>query len=200
MKNWINRRYGTWRGLVRLLLAYLELYTGRLRQFMLKHPEQVRRIVPVCQGNICRSAYAHHIVVECGLPVASFGLSTHTGGSSPPEAIAAAARLNVDMTAHRAVDWTDFKVLPGDLLLVMEIRQAHELRRRLGPRDDVQICLLGMWCDPVVPHLHDPHTLSSGYFDTNFRRVDQAVRRLAASLPHLKNTAGVATPVRERAV
>jgi protein-tyrosine phosphatase len=57
-----------------------------------------------------------------------------------------------------------------------------------------------MWCDPVVPHLHDPHTLSSGYFDTNFRRVDQAVRRLAARLPHLKNTAGVATPVRERAV
>lgn len=200
MKNWIDRRFGTWRGLVRVLLAYLELYTGRLRPFMLKHPEQVRRIVPVCQGNICRSAYAHHIVVECGLPVASFGLSTHTGGSSPPEAIAAAARLNVDMTAHRAVDWTDFEVLPGDLLLVMEIRQAHELRRRLGPRDDVQICLLGMWCDPVVPHLHDPHTLSSGYFDTNFRRVDQAVRRLAASLPHLKNARGVATPVRERAV
>jgi protein-tyrosine phosphatase len=57
-----------------------------------------------------------------------------------------------------------------------------------------------MWCDPVVPHLHDPHTLSSGYFDTNFRRVDQAVRRLAASLPHLKNTASVANPVRERAV
>ena len=52
MMNWINRRYGTWRGLVRLLLAYLELYTGRLRPFMLKHPEQVRRVVPICQGNI----------------------------------------------------------------------------------------------------------------------------------------------------
>lgn len=200
MKHWINRRFGTWRGLVRLLLAYLELGTGRLRPFMLKHPEAVRRIVPVCQGNICRSAYAHHIVVECGLPVASFGLSTHTGGASPEEAVAAAARLNVDMTAHRAVDWTDFKVLPGDLLLVMEIRQAHELRRRLGSRDDVQVCLLGMWCDPVVPHLHDPHTLSGDYFDTNFRRVDQAVRRLCASLPHLKTTPRVSNPERERAL
>ena len=186
MRNWINRQFGTWRGLIRLLLAYLELATGRLRPFRLKHPEAVRRVVPICQGNICRSAYAHHIVEECGLPVASFGLSTHTGGASPAEAIAAAGRLNVDMRAHRATDWTDFKVLPGDLLLVMEIRQAHELRRRLGPRNDVQICLLGMWCKPVVPHLHDPHTLSSGYFDTNFRRVDQAVRRLALELSHLK--------------
>lgn len=188
MKNYINRRFGTWRGLVRLLLAYLELATGRLYQFRLKDPAAVRRVVAICQGNICRSAYAHHILVECGLPVASFGLSTHTGGKSPPEAIAAAARLNVDMTAHRAVDWTDFKVLPGDLLLVMEIRQAHELRRRLGPRDDVQICLLGMWCDPIVPHLHDPHTLSGDYFDSNFRRVDKAVRRLANALPHLRHT------------
>jgi protein-tyrosine phosphatase len=199
MKNWINRRFGTWRGLVRLLLAYLELGTGRLRPFMLKHPEAVRRVVPICQGNICRSAYAHHIGVECGLPVASFGLSTHTGGKSPPEAIAAAGRLNVDMTAHRATDWTDFKVLPGDLLLVMEIRQARELRRRLGPRDDVQICLLGMWCDPVVPHLHDPHTLSSGYFDSNFRRVDQAMRRLAADLSHLKQKAPVSRLASEQA-
>jgi protein-tyrosine phosphatase len=82
----------------------------------------------------------------------------------------------------------------------MEIRQAHELRRRLGPRDDVQVCLLGMWCDPVVPHLHDPHTLSSGYFDTNFRRVDQAVRRLAASLSHLKNAPRVLNQERERAL
>jgi protein-tyrosine phosphatase len=57
-----------------------------------------------------------------------------------------------------------------------------------------------MWCDPVVPHLHDPHTLSGDYFDTNFRRVDQAVRRLCASLPHLKTTPRVPNPERERAL
>lgn len=189
MTNWINRQFGTWRGLVRLLLADAELATGRLRPFMLHHPEAVRRVVPVCLGNICRSAYAHHIAVECGLPVASFGLSTHTGGASPKAAVAAAARRNVDMTAHRATDWKDFKVQPGDLLLVMEVRQAHELRRRVGPRDDVQICLLGMWCKPVMPHLHDPYTLSDDYFDTSFRRVDQAMRNLAKALPHLRQTA-----------
>lgn len=186
LTRWINTQFGTGRGLVRLLLAYLELATGRLRPFMLHDPEAVRRVVPVCLGNICRSAYAHYIVEECGLPVASFGLSTHTGGASPKEAVAAAARRQLDMSKHRAVDWGDFKPLPGDLYLVMEVRQAHELRRRLGPRTDVQVCLLGMWCKPPFPHLHDPYTLSGAYFDTNFRRVDQAVRNLAQVLPHLR--------------
>lgn len=199
MRNWINRNFGTWRGLVRLLLADAELATGRLRPFMLHHPEQVKRVVFVCLGNICRSAYAHHIAVECGLPVASFGLATHTGGASPKEAVAAAARAQVDMSAHRAVDWTDFKVQPGDLMLVMEVRQAHELRRRLGPRTDVQICLLGMWCKPVMPHLHDPYTLSGGYFDTNFRRVRQAVHNLSAALPHLHRREHGTPDTRQRA-
>jgi len=188
MKNWINRRFGTWRGLVRLLLADAELATGRLRPFMLRNPVLVRRVVFVCLGNICRSAYAHHIAADCGLPVASFGLSTRTGGASPAAAVAAAGRRRVDMTAHRALDWKDFKPQPGDLYLVMEIRQAHELRRRLGPRNDVDVCLLGMWCKPAMPHLHDPYTLSDDYFDTSFRRVEQAVRNLAGELPHLKRT------------
>jgi protein-tyrosine phosphatase len=185
MTNTINRRFGTWRGLIRLALAYAELATGRLLPYRLKRPDTVRRVVFVCMGNICRSAIGHQVALRHGLPVASFGLSTSTGGRSPEQAVAAAARRGVDMRAHRALAWPDFKPQSGDLYLVMEIRQAHELRRRLGKRDDVQICLLGMWCKPVMPHLHDPFTLSDAYFDTAFRRVEQAVDHLAASLPAL---------------
>jgi protein-tyrosine phosphatase len=184
----INRRFGTWRGLVRLLLAYAELATGRLRPFRFTRPETVRRVVFVCMGNICRSAIGHQIALRHGLPVASFGLSTYTGGKAPDQGGAAATRRGVDMQAHRSLDWSDFEAQPGDLYLVMEVRQAHELRRRLGERDDVQICLLGMWCKPVMPHLHDPFTLSDAYFDTAFRRVEQAVRNLAACLPHLQGS------------
>jgi protein-tyrosine phosphatase len=182
MKAWIDRRFGTWRGLLRLLLAYAELVTGRLRQFRLRNPEQVQRVVFVCLGNICRSAFGDRVARESGLRVASLGLSTTTGVGSPDEARAAARRNGIDMDAHRAVDWGDFKVQPGDLFLVMEVRQAHELRRRLGDRQDVQVCLLGMWCSPAVPHLHDPFTLSAGYFDTCFARVRQATGNLNRAL------------------
>lgn len=161
-----------------MLLAYAELATGRLRAFRLTHPEQVKRVVYVCLGNICRSAYGDKVARECGLEVASLGLSTSTGASSPAEAIDAARRQGIDLDGHRALDWDDFKVRPGDLFLVMEVRQAHELRRRLGLRSDVQVCLLGMWCSPVMPHLHDPFSLSAGYFDTCFVRVRQATVRL----------------------
>lgn len=186
MTSLINRRFGTFRGLVRSLLAHAELATGRLRPFQLHQPDAVRRVVFVCLGNICRSAYAHQIAIAEGLEVASLGLSTSTGGSSPAQAVQAAARAGVDMAAHRSTDFKDFKVQPGDLFLVMEVRQAHEIRRRLGPRDDVQVCLLGMWADPVMPHLHDPFTLSDAYFDTCFVRVTAAVKRLAAALPHAR--------------
>jgi len=89
----------------------------------------------------------------------------------------------VDMARHQACDWRDFEFLPGDLVLVMEIRQAHHARLRLGKRSDLQLALLGMWCDPPVPHLHDPFGLSDDYFDSCFQRVRHAVRRLVPMLP-----------------
>ena len=189
MKNWIDSRYGTWRGLVRALLAHAELASGRLRPFALQQPEAVRRVVFVCHGNICRSAFAHHEALKYGLNVASLGLSTSTGGRSPAPAVASAARAGIDLEVHRATSWPDFKVQSGDLFLVMEVRQAHEMRRRLGNRDDVQVCLLGMWCRPVMPHLHDPYTLGDRYFDRCFERVRQALRNLSTDLPNARAVA-----------
>lgn len=186
MKTWIDNRYGTWRGLVRAVLARAELAAGRLRPFALRRPETVQRVVFVCHGNICRSAFAHHEALKYGLNVASLGLSTSTGGRSPAQAIASAARAGIDLSVHRATSWPDFKVRSGDLFLVMEVRQAHELWRRLGKRSDVQVCLLGMWCDPVMPHLHDPYTLGDSYFDRCFERCRQAVRNLSADLPNAR--------------
>jgi protein-tyrosine phosphatase len=195
LKAWIDRRFGTWRGLLRLLLAYAELASGRLRQFRLRHPAQVQRVVFVCLGNICRSAFGDQVARESGLRVASLGLSTTTGVGSPDAAREAARRNGIDMDKHRAVDWSDFHVQPGDLFLVMEVRQAHEMRRRLGRRNDVQVCLLGMWCSPAVPHLHDPFTLSAGYFDTCFARVREAtgnLGRVLSSAARMSSGAAVA--------
>lgn len=186
LRNRLNARYGTWRGLVRLMLAQAERVTGRLRPFELHDPQAVRRVVFVCLGNICRSAYAEQVARAEGLRTASLGLSTTTGVGSPDAALAAAARQRMPMDAHRARDWSDFTLQPGDLLLAMEVRQVHELRRRLGDRSDVQVALLGNWCPAPMPHLHDPFTLSDDYFDTCFTRIRQAVVRLANDVPNAR--------------
>jgi protein-tyrosine phosphatase len=178
----VRRRFGSARGLARLALARLELSTGRLAPFQLRRPQDVRRVVFVCLGNICRSAFAERIAIGHGLAAASLGLSTTTGAASPAEAVEAAQRQGVALHAHRATDLSDFTILPGDLLLAMEVRHARALRLRLLGRRDVQIALLGSWCSSPMPHLHDPFSLSADYFDTCFRRVRQAVDALNQTL------------------
>jgi protein-tyrosine phosphatase len=171
---------------VRALLGYVELISGRIEVFQLKDPQAAQRIVFVCLGNICRSAVAEKIATDLGMTAVSLGLSTTTGAASPAEAVEAADRQGIDLAKHRATDWHDFKVLPGDLFVAMEIRQARELRRRLNGRKDVAVSLLGLWCDPVMPHIHDPFSLAEDYFDTCFIRVREAVYRLSVSLPATK--------------
>lgn len=182
MMNLVRRRFGTMRGLARLALARLDLATGRLALFQLRRPREVRRVVFVCLGNICRSAFAQQIAIGHGLPAASLGLSTTTGARSPAEAIKAALRQGIALHGHRATDLRDFTVLPGDLFLAMEVRHARALRQRLLARHDVQIALLGSWCRPPMPHLHDPFSLSADYFDTCFQRVREAVDGLNQAL------------------
>jgi protein-tyrosine phosphatase len=178
----VRCRFGSVRGLVRLALARWALAAGLLASFQLRRPQEVRRVVFVCLGNICRSAFAQQIAIGHGLPAVSFGLSTTTGAPSPQPALEAAQRQGIHLHHHRATDLSDFTILPGDLLLAMEIRHARELRQRLWSRDDIQIALLGTWCSPSIPHLHDPFTLSPDYFDTCFHRIRQAVDRLHQTL------------------
>lgn len=189
LSGWIGGRHGTWRGAVRSLLARAELARGELDQFRLRDPHHVRRVVFVCLGNICRSAFAEQVATRLGMQTASLGLSTTTGAAAPDSALRAASQLGYDLTAHRATDLHDFTVRPGDLFLAMEVRQACELRRRLGERQDVQVALLGLWCTPSQPHLHDPFTLSDAYFDLCFTRLHEAVLALQ---PALRQTSGAA--------
>lgn len=179
----VERRYGSWRGAARAGLAWLAWRGGWLREFRLREPQRVRRVVFVCLGNICRSAYAHRVAARLGMNAVSIGLSTTTGAASPDAACRAAQLCGEDLGAHRATDISDFTPQPGDLLIAMEIRHAHALRRHLAGRGDIQIALLGLWCAPPSPHLHDPYSLSDAYFLHCFTRIRQAVHNLSRSLP-----------------
>ena len=57
----VARRYGTWRGAVRALLAWGALRAGLLQRYRLRHPGRVRRVVFVCLGNICRKIGRAHV-------------------------------------------------------------------------------------------------------------------------------------------
>jgi protein-tyrosine phosphatase len=178
----IAARFGTMRGAVRLGLSYLQVATGRAA-IVPANPAVVTRIIFVCQGNICRSAFAEVIAKKHGLRAASFGLATYGGGPAHPPAVAAAAMLGHDLRAHRTLRVEDHVAVPGDLLLAMEVRQLHRLARLPAlsplPRD-----LLGRWAG--TPHLHDPFGLDDAYMLTCLRRIDIAVTRLISVYPNAR--------------
>ena len=177
----ITARFGTFRGLVRLALSYPQLW---LRQSgsVAAHSSTVRRLVFVCQGNICRSAFADIVARQAGLNSASFGLSTTTGRAAHEPAISAAQSLGYDLSRHAAINMADYAPQDGDLLLAMEVRQLRRLAN--DPRlASLPRMLLGRWTSPLTPHLHDPYGLDDRYMRRCLGRIEKAVGRLAKDFP-----------------
>lgn len=177
----IRSRFGTFRGLVRLTLSYPQLMLGQSAS-RAPDPAQVGRLVFVCQGNICRSAFADVAGRRAGLNTASFGLSTTTGRAAHDAAIVAARALGHDLSGHKAIDLKDYAPQDGDLLLAMEVRQLHRLAAdpRLAGLPRV---LLGRWTRPMLPHLHDPYGLDDRYMATCLARIDRAIGGLVSAFP-----------------
>jgi protein-tyrosine phosphatase len=111
---------------------------------------------------------------------ASIGLATSTGARATEIARLIAPEFGISLDEHRATDISNYKLLPGDLLLVMELRHAHRLVARGIP--ERQIALLGHWGRPIRYHIHDPQTLSIDYFRSCFATIQPAVCRLMAEL------------------
>lgn len=180
-ESWIVRRFGTFRGAVRLGLSYAELAAG-LAPTLATAPDSVQRLVFVCHGNICRSAFAQAVARREGFHNAGFGLSTTSGMPAHPPVAAEAARRGLPLDDHLTTAAADFAGLPGDLLLVMEVRQLRRLRAdpmlNQMPRD-----LLGRFAWPPVPHLHDPYMIDSAYLPTCLDRIERAVVNLCRAYP-----------------
>jgi protein-tyrosine phosphatase len=177
----ITRRFGTLRGAMRLALSYGELALGLSGQRK-PDPGEVRRLVFVCHGNICRSAYAHVLARRAGARVASFGLSTSTGRSAHEPVMALAARRGVNMTAHRATDIDDFVPQEGDLLLAMETRHLRKLAAEPAVAHLPRM-LLGAYARPPAPHLHDPYDEDEAYLPMCLTRIERAVAALIRRYP-----------------
>jgi protein-tyrosine phosphatase len=172
----ISRDFANHRGLIRTVLADLMWRLGPYRKYGRVDWRRVNRMVFICQGNICRSPFALYRAqgTETELPLVSFGLATTTGVPADSVALDVAGDYGLDMSDHRATDLTDFDILEGDLLIVMEDRHISWLAPHLT-EESVQVCLLGLWCRPRFALLYDPYGHPRDYFSSCFRRIDRAV-------------------------
>jgi protein-tyrosine phosphatase len=142
----------------------------------------VTRLVFVCKGNICRSPYASAKARLLGVPSASFGLEAAEGAPADPAASRTAHSRAVDLSAHRSARRESCRITDDDLLVVFEPSQLAEIRRWRADRMP-RATLLGIWAQPIRPHIQDPYGRSDRYFERCFSIIDaniaELVRRMA---------------------
>ena len=176
----ISDRFGTTRGFVRLALSWPECLPGLSQA---RPPRgAVRRLVFVCHGNICRSAYGDALAKSLGAHAASFGLSTTSGQPAHPPIAGLAQLAGLSLADHRTTARADYTPQDGDLLLAMEHRHLRKLAADPRLRDMPRV-LLGSFASPPLPHLHDPYELGPAYMARCLGRIDGAVRRLVTRYP-----------------
>jgi protein-tyrosine phosphatase len=150
-------------------------------------PEQidlrrVSRLVFVCKGNICRSAYAHAIATQRGIAAASYGIDTRTGLLADDVARRIAAGRGISLEEHRTSRWSDADVTRGDLVLGMEAWHAARISDEVLSTG-AQIGLLGLWATPMRRTISDPYGLADEKFQACFDVIDIAVDHLARRMP-----------------
>jgi protein-tyrosine phosphatase len=173
------RRYGRKMGLVRHYSQLARYMLGAFSSLKRVEWKNVRRLVFVCKGNICRSPYAEARARIMGLACSSFGLEAEACVPADPSAIRGARARGLDLTPHRAQSASQFTMAAGDLLTAMEPWQVAQLQSRPLPTG-AQVTLLGLWCSPRRPHIEDPFGLSDDYFQTCFGIIDNALGSMSA--------------------
>ena len=146
----------------------------------------VHALLVVCYGNICRSPFAAALLARA---LASAGVRVESAGfvgpnrGAPPEAVAAAARRGVDLTAHRSRLLTPDLARWADLIVVMDPAQQREVRDRFGRlwRD---LIVLGD-LDPAplgARTIRDPVEQGPEVFEESYARIERCIGELASVL------------------
>lgn len=174
----VASRYGSKKGFLRYCLLHpsWRRYPWALRP---GQSADIRRLVFICQGNICRSALATVLAEQLGIQAVSFGLDTRDGKEAAPAMIDAALAIGADLQPHRATRIDRYEPSPGDLVCLME--PAHHAAFLKHCKDSPTMTLLGLWCPAPSAYIHDPLCCGPDYFATCAKLIEACVKRIAVA-------------------
>lgn len=178
--NWFKDNYGTRRGAL-LTHGYraLSLF-GKYRAQRKVNWDKIERLVFVCKGNICRSAYAEVVAKSVGVESISCGIDTEIGKPANDMAREISSERGFDLSAHKTMMVQSLSFNKTDLLIAMEPWQSEYLLENLSAKNNCT--LLGLWGSPVTPHIHDPYGTSQIYFDHCFNYIENTVYEIARKI------------------
>jgi len=180
LKSWIKDSYGSRRGLVRTCWHHLLYFLGVYRKYRRVEWGAVDRLVFVCMGNICRSAFAEVVARSLGMEAVSCGLSTIIAAPANEEAVNMAEIFGYDLSEHRTMPMMYLVLRKTDLIIVMEPWQAEFINLQITRKHFYT--LLGLWHKPVLPHIQDPYGKSSNYFAKCFSTIEKSVNEVVTKI------------------
>jgi len=177
---WLANHYGSRRGFV-FTFWYRFLYLlGNYHAYRQVEWRSIERLVFICKGNICRSAYAEAVARSLGINAISCGLDTIEDAPANEAAISAGKQLGVNLESHSTSPIMYQVLKKTDLLIAMEPWQVEFLEKNLSRKHSCT--LLGLWSQPVLPHIQDPYGSSPEYFEKCFIYIQNSVNELARKI------------------
>lgn len=120
-----------------------------------------QRVLFVCSGNICRSAYGAVKfeqlleVRRMSMRIASAGTLRIVGRPAAPEMIATADERSLDLTKHRSTALSQTLIEAADVIFAMENAHKQELMR-ICPNCSERIVMLGQCLPNPKGEIADP--------------------------------------------
>ena len=178
--NWLSDHYGSRWGFIRAHFYRTRYLLGGYRDCRQIDWGSAGRLVFVCKGNICRSAYAEAVTRSMGKESVSCGIDTKDGLPANDHAICEAASRGVDLREHKTTSIKSLTLKDNDIFIAMEPWHAEFISREFG--NEQKCSLLGLWGQPVNPHIQDPYGTSDEYFSNCFTYIEKSVNEIARKI------------------
>lgn len=145
-----------------------------------------RSLLVLCHGNICRSPFAEEVLrrhlAPAGIEVSSVGFFG-PDRPPPPQALEAAHRHGVDLSAHRSRLLTSSLARHADLIVAMSADMRRAVRENYG-LSTRKVLLLGDFDPGPIERrdIRDPVDQPVAVFETVYDRIANCSEALATSL------------------
>lgn len=141
------------------------------------------RLVFVCTGNICRSAYAEWMAKAEGMNAVSAGVAATPGLPANPQAIVEAKARGIDLSAHRTSAWSEIELKQGDVILAAELHHLLAVKKKASDQG-CAVALMSAYSRPGnFSAVRDPYGHDAQVFKDVFDVIDRVVRNLKRSWP-----------------
>lgn len=180
MNSWLKDKYGSRRGAMQMHRHFFLYLFGKYNAYRQINWDEIDRLVFVCKGNICRSAYAEAFAKSLGVEAISCGIETKLGVPANETAIKVSASRGFDLGEHRTTPITALKFKENDLILAMEPWQVEYLSNNFNGSQNIS--LLGLWGKSKRPYIHDPYSSSPIYFNNCFNYIENSIHEVASKI------------------